>query len=73
MFCVNIWTLLVVQPSPHCRSQYIAKLQSMCVMFPTAAPKNEDAYEISIPFEENNFEQSGSFYSQPEQSFEGGY
>ncbi|XP_031432859.1 coiled-coil domain-containing protein 106a [Clupea harengus] len=35
------------------------------------APKNEDAYEISIPFEENNFEQSGSFYSQPEQSFEG--
>ncbi|KAL2084112.1 hypothetical protein ACEWY4_019630 [Coilia grayii] len=35
------------------------------------APKNEDAYEISIPFEENNFEQSASFYNQNEQSFEG--
>ncbi|XP_028834444.1 coiled-coil domain-containing protein 106a [Denticeps clupeoides] len=36
------------------------------------APKNEDAYEISIPFEENNFEQTSSFYNQNEQSFDGG-
>uniref|UniRef100_A0A8B9KXS8 Coiled-coil domain containing 106a n=1 Tax=Astyanax mexicanus TaxID=7994 RepID=A0A8B9KXS8_ASTMX len=34
-------------------------------------PKNEDSYEISIPFEENNFDQQGGFYNQSEQSFEG--
>lgn len=34
-------------------------------------PKNEDAYEISIPFEENNYEQQGSFYNQNEQEFDG--
>ncbi|KAI4877324.1 hypothetical protein NFI96_017308 [Prochilodus magdalenae] len=39
--------------------------------FPSKAPKNEDAYEISIPFEENNYEQQGGFYNQNEQSFEG--
>ncbi|KAG5270811.1 hypothetical protein AALO_G00172570 [Alosa alosa] len=35
------------------------------------APKNEESYEISIPFEENNFEQSAGFYNQNEQNFEG--
>ncbi|KAK7147771.1 hypothetical protein R3I94_010332 [Phoxinus phoxinus] len=34
-------------------------------------PKNEDAYEISIPFEDNNFEQQGGFYNQNDQNFDG--
>ncbi|KAK2903336.1 hypothetical protein QQF64_009724 [Cirrhinus molitorella] len=33
-------------------------------------PKNEDAYEISIPFEDNNFDQQGGFYNQSDQNFE---
>lgn len=32
-------------------------------------PKNEDAYEISIPYEEGNFEQQG-FFSQSDQNFD---
>ncbi|XP_076010758.1 coiled-coil domain-containing protein 106a [Genypterus blacodes] len=32
-------------------------------------PKNEDTYEISIPYEESNFEQQG-FFSQTDQNFE---
>nr|XP_046256080.1 coiled-coil domain-containing protein 106-like [Scatophagus argus]XP_046256081.1 coiled-coil domain-containing protein 106-like [Scatophagus argus]XP_046256082.1 coiled-coil domain-containing protein 106-like [Scatophagus argus] len=32
-------------------------------------PKNEDAYEISIPYEENNFEQQG-FFNQSDQNFD---
>ncbi|XP_026172784.1 coiled-coil domain-containing protein 106a isoform X2 [Mastacembelus armatus] len=32
-------------------------------------PKNEDAYEISIPYEESNFEQQG-FFSQSDQNFD---
>uniref|UniRef100_A0A3P8WWV8 Coiled-coil domain containing 106a n=1 Tax=Cynoglossus semilaevis TaxID=244447 RepID=A0A3P8WWV8_CYNSE len=34
-------------------------------------PKNEDAYEIAIPYEESNFEQQG-FFSQSDQSFDAG-
>uniref|UniRef100_A0A3Q0RBN0 Coiled-coil domain containing 106a n=1 Tax=Amphilophus citrinellus TaxID=61819 RepID=A0A3Q0RBN0_AMPCI len=33
------------------------------------APKNEDAYEISIPYEESNFEQQG-FFNQSDQNFD---
>ncbi|KAM3613571.1 uncharacterized protein V6R79_001554 [Siganus canaliculatus] len=32
-------------------------------------PKNEDTYEIAIPYEENNFEQQG-FFNQSDQNFE---
>ncbi|XP_038140328.1 coiled-coil domain-containing protein 106a [Cyprinodon tularosa] len=32
-------------------------------------PKNEDTYEIAIPFEENNFEQQG-FFNQSDQNFD---
>lgn len=32
--------------------------------------KNEDAYEIAIPYEENSFEQQG-FFTQSDQSFDG--
>lgn len=39
----------------------------------SSAPKNEDAYEISIPFEDNNFEQQGGFYNQNDQNFDGQY
>lgn len=39
-----------------------------CCLF--SAPKNEDAYEISIPYEEGNFEQQG-FFSQSDQNFDG--
>lgn len=38
--------------------------------FSPSAPKNEDAYEITIPYEENNFEQQG-FYNQSDQNFDG--
>lgn len=34
-------------------------------------PKNEDAYEIAIPFEDNNFDQQGGFYNQNNQNFVG--
>ncbi|KTF74708.1 hypothetical protein cypCar_00016600 [Cyprinus carpio] len=34
-------------------------------------PKNEDAFEISIPFEDNNFDQQGGFYNQNEHNFDG--
>lgn len=39
-------------------------------IFSCSAPKNEDAYEIAIPYEENNFEQQG-FFNQSDQNFEG--
>lgn len=32
--------------------------------------KNEDAYEIAIPYEENSFEQQG-FFTQNDQNFDG--
>lgn len=35
-----------------------------------SAPKNEDTFEITIPYEENNFEQQG-FYNQSDQNFDG--
>lgn len=38
--------------------------------FSPSAPKNEDAYEIAIPYEENNFEQQG-FFNQSDQTFDG--
>uniref|UniRef100_A0A672NX41 Coiled-coil domain-containing protein 106-like n=1 Tax=Sinocyclocheilus grahami TaxID=75366 RepID=A0A672NX41_SINGR len=34
-------------------------------------PKNEDAYEISIPFEDNHFDEQGGFYNQNDQNFDG--
>uniref|UniRef100_A0A8C1YSW1 Coiled-coil domain containing 106a n=1 Tax=Cyprinus carpio TaxID=7962 RepID=A0A8C1YSW1_CYPCA len=34
-------------------------------------PKNEDAYEISIPFEDNHFDQQAGFYNQNDQNFDG--
>ncbi|XP_029308117.1 coiled-coil domain-containing protein 106a [Cottoperca gobio] len=36
---------------------------------PLQTPKNEEAYEIVIPYEENNFEQQG-FFNQSDQNFE---
>ena len=39
-------------------------------IFSFSAPKNEDAYEIAIPYEENNFEQQG-FFNQSDQNFDG--
>lgn len=44
----------------------------MCLFFSCSAPKNEDAYEIAIPYEENNFEQQG-FFNQSDQNFDGEY
>ena len=35
-----------------------------------SAPKNEDSYEITIPYEESNFEQQG-FFNQSDQNFDG--
>ncbi|KAK0135291.1 Coiled-coil domain-containing protein 106 [Merluccius polli] len=37
--------------------------------FKHGTPKNEDAYEIAIPYEESNFEQQG-FFNQTDQNFE---
>ncbi|XP_059423394.1 coiled-coil domain-containing protein 106-like [Carassius carassius] len=34
-------------------------------------PKNEDAYEIPIPFDDNNFDQQGGFYNQNDHNFDG--
>ena len=41
-----------------------------CACFAFPAPKNEDAYEIAIPYEESNFEQQG-FFNQSDQTFDG--
>lgn len=41
-------------------------------IFTLSAPKNEDTYEIAIPYEENNFEQQG-FFNQSDQNFDGEY
>jgi hypothetical protein len=38
----------------------------------SSAPKNEDTYEIAIPYEESSFEQQG-FFNQTDQNFEGEY
>lgn len=45
-------------------------LHVFLLFFPLSAPKNEDAYEIAIPYEESNFEQQG-FFNQSDQNFEG--
>lgn len=39
-------------------------------IFSYSAPKNEDTYEIAIPYEESNFEQQG-FFNQSDQNFDG--
>lgn len=40
----------------------------LCIFF--SAPKNEDTYEIAIPYEESNFEQQG-FFNQTDPNFDG--
>lgn len=42
----------------------------LCIFFSCLAPKNEDTYEIAIPYEESNFEQQG-FFNQTDQNFDG--
>lgn len=56
-----------VRPQPLCchvsRWDYLTK----CFVL---GLKNEDAYEIAIPYEENSFDQQG-FFTQNDQNFDG--
>lgn len=68
-----------IQAPFTCRVSVCLRYLSCCLVFfflkscgvlLCAAPKNEDAYEISIPYEENSFEQQG-FFNQSDQNFDG--
>lgn len=51
----------------------VLKLGLIChryAYFLSSAPKNEDTYEIAIPYEESNFEQQG-FFNQNDPNFDG--
>lgn len=49
---------------------WVLRYNLCCAYYSCSAPKNEDAYEIAIPYEEGNFEQQG-FFNQSDQNFDG--
>lgn len=72
--------LRAMQPQSTCRVKFSLKAANKldCFVVVSAktafclhsAPKNEDTYEIAIPYEESNFEQQG-FFNQSDPNFDG--